>query len=189
MSVLYGPHQHLLPVLLLHIHFLQTQAGREAAATTYQEACDNVVLAIRRFKQHARQMPFLVMDNIKIQAKVPDVYILSRYGLEVLDPGCRIRIPTYSPDFNQVVEHTIGFIKKEVRNYMYSFGGQMGKHTLHTAVKSAVSRITHKQISANVDKMPTVWGIVSTDHGSYYTDYEGNDHPGSGGWWPPSVWT
>lgn len=173
----------------LVLPFLQTKAGREAAATVHEESCDNVVLAIRQFKQLTRQMPILVLDNIKIQAQVPDRIIDSRYGQEYLDEGCRVRIPTYSPDFNQVAEHVIAFIKREVRNYLYKLNGPMGAHTLQQAVKTAVGLIEHQHIAKNVLKMPTVWGIVSTDHGSIYTDYEGKEHPGSGGWWPPSAWT
>lgn len=155
----------------------------------YAETCDNLVLAINRFRHVTHEMPYLVMDNIKIQAKVPDQEIESRYGRAHLDAGCRIRIPTYSPDFNQVAEHAIAFIKRNVRNYLYRLNGPMGPYTLQQAVKKAVQLISHQHIVKNVLKMPTVWGIVSTDHGSIYTDYEGKEHKGSGGWWPPSVWT
>ena len=155
----------------------------------YEETCDNVVLAIRAYKLAAGEMPILVMDNIKIQAMVPDECITSRYGTEWLDPGCRVRIPTYSPDFNQVAEHTMAFIKRYVRNYLYNLNSKMGPHTLQQAVKTAVSEISHDSTVKNVLKMPTVWGIVSTAHGSVYTDSKGKEHPGSGGWWPPSVWT
>ena len=153
--------------------FLQTQAGREAAATVTEEACDNVVLAIRAFREKTGVDPILVLDNVKIQAKIPDEWIPSRYGWECLPAGCRVRIPTYSPDFNQVAEHTIAFIKKEVRNYLYTLAGNIGDHTLQQAVKHAVKLIGHQHIAKNVLKMPTVWGIVSTDHGSTYTDFDG----------------
>ncbi len=168
---------------------LQTKAGRDAAATVHEETCDNVVLAIKQFKQSTGQMPILVLDNIKIQAMVPDRIIESRYGPEYLDDGCRLRIPTYSPDFNQVAEHVMAFIKRQVRNYLYQLNGPMGAHTLQHALKKAIALIDHSHIVQNVQKMPTVWGIVSTDHGSMYTDYDGKEHPGSGGWWPPSTWT
>jgi hypothetical protein len=168
---------------------LQTKAGNDAAATVFEETCDNVVLAIRAYERATGDMPVLVMDNIKIQAMVPDDYITSRYGTEWLAPGHRVRIPTYSPDFNQVAEHTIAFIKGHVRNYLYGLSSKMGAHTLQQAVKTAVSEIKHESIVKNVLKMPTVWGIVSTPHGATYTDYEGKEHPGSGGWWPPSTWT
>ena len=147
------------------------------------------MLAIREFRRVTGEMPFLVMDNIKIQAKIDDVQIESRYGYEYLDEGQRIRIPTYSPDFNQVAEHSIAFIKRNVRNYLYGFNGQVGQHTLQQAVKTAIGKFDHEHIAKNVARMPTVWGIVSTDYGSTYTDYQGKDHPGSGGWWPPSMYT
>ncbi len=168
---------------------LQTKAGRDAAATVHEDTCDNVVLAIRAYKQVTAEMPILVMDNIKIQKMVPDEWIPSRYGYEHLDPGCRVRIPTYSPDFNQVAEHAIAFIKRHVREYLYRLNSKMGPHTLQQAVKTAISEINHQSVAENVLKMPTVWGIVSTAHGYVYTDHDGKEHPGSGGWWPPSAWT
>lgn len=148
------------------------------------------MLAIRHFKAQTGVSPILVLDNIKIQANIPDREIGSRYGIETLDEGCRIRIPTYSPDFNQVAEHTVGSVKRITRNNLYDTSGDLqGKSLQHWVHEVVVNRLHYDWVVANVLSMPITWGIISTPHGCTFTDAAGKEHKGSGGWWPPSMYT
>lgn len=154
------------------------------------ETEDNVVLALRHFKRVTGASPILVLDNIKIQANIPDLLVRSRYGFEALLPGCRIRIPTYSPDFNQVAEHTVGNVKGHTRERLYSCSGSLqGRSLQHHVLQVLKKDLHYESVVQNVLRMPTTWGIISTPVGCTYTDAAGKDHKGSGGWWPPSEYT
>lgn len=149
-----------------------------------------MVLTLRHFKQVTGVSPILVLDNIKIQANIPYLVVHSRYGYETLDPGCRIRIPTYSPDFNQVAEHTVGNVKQKTRDRLYGCSGNLQGRSLQHIVHQVVRHDLHYEaVVQNVLRMPTTWGIISTPVGYTYTDAAGKDHKGSGGWWPPSEYT
>lgn len=151
------------------------------------ETEDNVVLALRHVKRVTGVSPILVLDNIKIQANIPDLVVRSRYGFETLDPGCRIRIPTYSPDFNQVAEHTVGNVKRITRNDLYECSGNLqGRSLQHMVLQVVKHKLKYDAVVQNVLSMPTTWGIISTPVGCTYTDAAGKEHKGSGGWWPPS---
>lgn len=168
---------------------MQTKQNKEAQSTVQDETADNVVLAVRHFKLMTGVSPILVLDNIKIQANIPDLVVASRYGFEALDPGCRIRIPTYSPDFNQVAEHTVGGVKRCTRNRLYDCSGNLQSRSLQHIVREVVLNDLHYDaVVKNVLQMPTTWGIISTPVGCTYTDAEGKDHNGSGGWWTPSFY-
>jgi hypothetical protein len=86
-------------------------AGHDAASTVTAEVADNLVLMIDKFKEATNEYPILMLDDMKIQANIPDRRIESRYGTRVLPEGCRLRFPAYSPDINQCVEHSIGVVK------------------------------------------------------------------------------
>lgn len=152
---------------------LQTKDGREAQSTVQQEIEDNLYLIVEKFRQATGEDPILIMDNIRIQAQVPDDMIDSRYGILQLPAGSRIRIPAHSPDLNQVAEHSIAAVKMATREQLYRESVVTGKLS-PVGLQRIVEGVFHKFETAeiftgavvkNVEKMPWVWQVISGDEG------------------------
>lgn len=181
---------------------MQTLEGTLAQSTVSAEIADLLYLIVRKFIRYTGEQPILVMDNVRIQARIPDDKIVSRYGTIDLPADCRIRIPPHSPDFNQPAEHMIAEIKKLMRRLLYhqcmKTKGVLQRGDLMTIFNNAMLKIKRKKVYKNgvlhnVMKMPTVWGIISTPKGEQYIEpaYRGQQNPpkkavheGSGGDWP-----
>lgn len=181
-------------MLLLH---LQKKAGGDADSTVEEEIADNLYLLVKRFINIAEEYPILVMDNIKIQANIEDDYVMSRYGDLYLPAGCRLRIPTYSPDFNQVAEHTVACVKQETKNAMYvrcSSNAQLDGRGLQHMVEKVLRAIKSGElynvsVARNVMRMPFVWQVIGSSKVTVLTDPRtGRQYNGTeGNWAPPGL--
>ena len=186
---------------MLLLPALQTLKGELAQSTVSQETADLLYLIVHKFQRYTKENPILIMDNIRIQGRIPDDKIVSRYGTIQLPPDCRVRFPPNSPDFNQPAEHMVAEIKKEMRNLLYkqcAIDSELPKMGLQHIFNSAMTRIKKGEVYKNgvlhdVQSMPVFWGIVSTDKGEEFIEpaYRGKENPpkkakhmGSGGGWP-----
>lgn len=165
-----------------------------AESTVQEETCDNLYLIVKAFREATGEEPILVMDNIRIQANIPDDGFDSRYGRCDLPGGCRFRIPTHSPDFNQVAEITVGAIKSGARAQLYqecAVNGVLSPVGLQRIVEDQFTLFEKglmcpQMVEHKVRRLATVLGVISTPQGQLYTDLQGHTHPGSGGDWPQS---
>lgn len=165
-----------------------------AESTVQEETCDNLFLIVEAFREATGEEPILIMDNIRIQANIPDDGFDSRYGRCDLPAGSRFRIPTHSPDFNQVAELSVGSIKNGARAQLYhecAVHGALSRVGLQRIVEHQFSQFEKGHmcpcmVEHKVRRLPTVLGVISTPQGQLYTDEEGQTHPGSDGDWPQS---
>lgn len=170
---------------------LQTKKGKDAQSTVEAETADNLYLIYQAFKARTDDEPIFQMDNIRIQANIPDDRIDSRYGTARLEKGQRIRIPPYSPDINQVVEHAVGAIKDSVIDQLAdesARGVEFSKASLQRIVTEAFVKFEKGQlrpglVARNVRKLPYVWKAISLPLGEIFIDDEHHTHHGSGGDW------
>jgi hypothetical protein len=174
---------------------LQTKKNTEAESTEQLEIEDNLYFVVTKFREQAGEEPTLIMDNILIQAGVEDDWIDCRYGVLGLAAGCRIRITTHSPDFNQVAEHIIALGKRETRNEMYRLccrTGVMRGRTLQWAVTQVFNKIKRGDVykgsvAANVQRMPLVWRVIGSSQDTVVTDaHTGKKYKGVAGDWAPA---
>lgn len=170
---------------------LQTKKGKDAQSTVEAETADNLYLIHQAFKAKTDDEPVFQMDNIRIQANIPDDRIDSRYGTAALEQGQRIRIPPYSPDINQVVEHAVGAIKGSVIDQLADESARavnFSERSLQRIVAQAFKMfedglICHGSVAKNVRKLPYVWKALSLPLGQLFVDVEHHTHHGSGGDW------
>lgn len=172
-------------------------------STVEQEVHDNLYLLLKKFEEKTgAQQPRLVLDNIRIQANVPDEQIDSRYGVLDLPEGTRVRIPPHSPDCNQVVEHAIGTVKDDITGQLYEQsiknpvinGDKLRSMGVTTFKRFEKGEIYRGAIKANVEKLPDVWGVIATPTDEEYivTTSALLQHTkvchGTGGDWAPPGW-
>lgn len=183
---------------------LQTQQGKEAQSTVQMEAEDNLKLVIDRFRNIAGTEPRVVMDNIRIQAGIDDQRIEGRDPQHpvLLPEGHRIRIPTHSPDCNQVAEHSIAALKDDVIRQLYEqsqLDTTITAEQLRLMGKKAFERFEQGQfykggVAHNVARMPDVWGLIATPSAEEYTTtthtepHHNSTYHGTGGDWAPPGW-
>lgn len=174
---------------------LQTKEHADAQSTVELETADNLYLIVKAFRHATGEDPILVMDNIKIQANIPDDWIESRYDNTWLPPGCRLRIPKYSPDFNQVAEHTVACVKHETASLVYKHCCKSGKLSpvgLQTMVEQVFRKIIKGElyrgsVAANVSRMPLVWQVISSSTDVVCVDPRtGARYQGTAGNWAPN---
>lgn len=158
------------------------------------EIADNLYLIVKEFREVTGEDPILIMDNIKIQAQIPDDFIESRYGDIYLPAACRIRIPAHSPDLNQVAEHSVAAVKTETRAQLYAesvASGRLSPVGLQRIVEQVFHKFENAKIFAggvvrNVLKMPWVWEVITGDAGSVVHHPEtGEPYLCTGGNWAP----
>ena len=155
------------------------------------ESTDNLYLICDEFMKTTGECPMIQMDNIRIQANIPDEWFVSRYGTWYLPEGCRVRIPPNSPDLNQVIEHCVGVIKWAVTEALYEASARrtvFSRHSLQSIVKQQFTKFAQGQlfqggVVKNTNKMPDVWRSVSMDVGESFVDHKGKTHYGTGGDW------
>lgn len=155
------------------------------------EVADNLYLMVKKFREKTGTTPKIMMDNIAIQANIPDDRIDSRYGTIELPPEDRIRFPEYSPNINQVVEHSVGAIKGGTVNGLYTALAshtRMGPHSLQTIVKRQVElfeqgELFKQGVEHNFRKLPSVIKAISLPEGQSFVDDWGKVHYGSNGDW------
>lgn len=172
-------------------------------STVEQEVHDNLYLLLKKFEEKTGgQQPRLVLDNIRIQANVPDEQIDSRYGVLDLPEGTRVRIPPHSPDCNQVVEHAIGTVKDDITGQLYEQSvinplidaTKLRKMAVTTFKAFEKGDIYKGSVKANVMRLPDVWGLIATPTDEEYTITTGllpghsKVYHGTGGDWAPSGW-
>lgn len=183
---------HLLLPLRCHFLHLQTLAGHNAASTVTVEVADNLWKMCHWFYQHTGEWPIVMMDNIKIQANIPDRVIESRYGTLTLPEGCRLRFPAHSPDINQCVEHAVGVVKEAAADQVFSECCQQVQFTdvsLRRIFQGVFNRFKSgelypKGVEHNFDKLPAVIQVIGSQEGAIVQDNKGKEHYGSGGNWP-----
>jgi hypothetical protein len=173
---------------------LQTKRRADALSTVEAEIADNLHFVVEGFRQKTGCDPIIVMDNIKIQANIPDDWIDSRYDSENLPPGCRIRIPTYSPDFNQVAEHFVACVKEETKSMMYArccTHPELTGRGLQWMVEQVMFKIKRGElyngsVARNVMRMPFVWQVIASSVDTVLTDPRtGAQYKGTAGDWAP----
>jgi hypothetical protein len=179
---------------LLPFSALQTKKGRDAESTVEEEVRDNLYLMVKHFREVTGEEPIIMMDNIRIQANVPDKKWECRYGWMEMDDDLttRIEIPTHSPDINQVVEHSIGAIKSGITDMVFT---EVAEHTVYSEVslmrvckavmkKFEKGELFRKGVAHNFAKLPTVLEVIAAEEGEEVWDEKGKLHTGSGGNWP-----
>lgn len=131
---------------------------------------------------HNRQeggVPYLQFDNNRIQ----DCADLRAIGL---DPSCRVPLSAYSPDLNRAIEHTFGWLKDEVRGWMYK-EIQHGRFPTAAGFASATHTIFNTRrtewVAADVIGLPQLWEILDHDEGQNFQSSDGHFLVGSGGDW------
>lgn len=179
-------------LLFCHCCHLQRQDGADAQSTVTLEVADNLHLMVDRFRQITGENPIIMMDNVKIQAKIPDERIESRYGTITLPPGCRLRFPPYSSDIDQVAEHTIAAVKGAATEQLFEECGREVHFTevsMQRIFKDVFRRFEKGQmypkgVEHNVAKLPTVLKVIASEEDEWFTDVHGKRHHGSNGDWP-----
>jgi len=182
---------------------MQTLKGDLGKSTVSKETADLLYLLVRRFRTRTGENPILVLDNNRIQERIPDDRIVSRYGSIDLPSECRFRIPSYSPDFNQPAEHAVAEIKKQMRGLLFkrcAHSGQLASGDLQKIFNQAVGMLRKGMqykgsVLKDVKGLVVLWGIVSTPKGQNFTELQYRNtpnppkkavHPGTGGGWPPA---
>lgn len=174
---------------------LQTKDNKVAKGTVEAEIADLLYLTIQRWREVVpAEEPYLILDNVNIQSGIPDQHIASRYGQIDLPAGHRIRIPPFSPDCNQVAEHSVAACKTEIAYEAFTEftrGQEINPHTLQTIAKRVMQRFEKGEIYAdgvrhNVHSMPVFWKELSTPEDQSWVDAKGHTHWGSGGDWVSS---
>lgn len=156
------------------------------------EVADNLYLMVERFRQIAGEDPIIMMDNVRIQANIPDDCIESRYGTALLPAGCRQRFPAHSSDIDQVAEHTIAAVKGAATEQVFeecSREVHFSEVSLQRIFKEVFSRfekgkIYPRGVEHNVAKLPTVLKVIASEEDEWFTDAHGKRHHGSNGDWP-----
>jgi hypothetical protein len=177
------------------LHLQTKDNKKDADSTVEEEIRDNLYFVIKNFRfETDGEDPILVMDNVNIQAGVPDDWVESRYGDFLLPAGCRLRIPTHSPDFNQVAEHFIALVKRETRNMVYQRcieHGRLQETSMQWMVEVVFNKIKKGElykgsVAANVQRMPLVWRVISSSKQTVVTDpCTGRQYKGTAGNWAP----
>lgn len=162
---------------------LHSKAGDDAQSSVQEEITDNFYVIIQAVREATGEDPILVMDNIRIQAQIPDDWIEFRYGNVLLPAGCRLRIPAHSPDLNlKVAEHSVATVKTETRMQLFResvITGVLSPVGLQRIVEQVFHKFENGKISRcgvekNVLRMPFVWEVIKGDAGSVV------HHPDSG---------
>lgn len=173
---------------------LQTKKGKDAESTVEEEVRDNLYLMVEHFREVTNEEPIIMMDNIRIQANVPDKEWSCRYGDMQMDKQLmtRITIPKHSPDINQVVEHSIGAVKAGITEMVFMEVAEQtvySEHSLMRVCKEVMKKFEKGEIfkdgvKNNFAKLPTVMEVIAADEGEVVWDEKGKAHTGSGGNWP-----
>lgn len=171
---------------------LQTKDGHVAEGTMEAEIADLLYLTIERWRKLVpEEEPCLILDNVNIQAGIPDRHIHSRYGSIDLPAGNRIRIPPHSPDCNQVAEHAVGACKNGIIHEAFkefTQGKPVDAHTMRRVTKRVMKRFAQGKLYAdgvrhNVRSMPKFWWELSSATNASFVDEHGRTHWGSAGDW------
>lgn len=138
-----------------------------------------------RYNKEEQGFPYLQYDNNRIQIAAD----LRDIGL---DPSFRVPLSAYSPDLNRAIEHTFGWLKEEVRGWLY---GWIQHHPGCVPTAKQFADATHgafmgrKQawVSADVMGLPELWEILDHDEGVQFRCSNGRWKQGSGGGWSPKT--
>lgn len=156
------------------------------------EIADNLYKMVKRFRKLTGEDPIIMMDNVKIQANIPDTTIESRYGTIQLPEGCRIRFPPHSSDINQVAEHSIAAVKGGVTEQVFAESCRevtFTDHSLQRIFKDQFKlfengKLHPRGVEHNFAKLPTVFKVIASGEDEWFTDEHGKRHHGSHGNWP-----
>lgn len=181
-----------LLLLLCHCCHLQRKDGADASSTVTLEIADNLYKMVEHFRAKTGEDPIIMMDNVKIQAGIPDNKIESRYGTITLPDGCRIRFPPYSSDINQVAEHSIAAVKGGVTEQVFEECCRQvhfHKHSLQRIFKNQFNLFEQgylhpKGVEHNFAKLQTVFRVIASGEDEWFMDENGKMHHGSNGNWP-----
>jgi hypothetical protein len=126
-------------------------------------------------------IPYLQYDNNKIQASAD----LSSIGLS---PACRVPLSAYSPDLNRAIEHSFGWLKDEVRGWLYSWLQQHPNSVPSTKLLADTTHAIFMQrkqewIEKDVLGLPQLWQVIDRDEGHRFRGSNGKWLTGSGGGW------
>jgi hypothetical protein len=147
---------------------------------------------VEKFRNVTGEDPIIMMDNVRIQANIPDKIIESRYGTITLPEGCRLRFPPHSSDIDQLVEHSIGAVKGAATDKVFDeccHGVVFSGESLRRIFKGVFKRfekgeLYHRGVERNMRKLPTVLRIIASGEDEWFTDPDGKQHHGSNGDWP-----
>jgi hypothetical protein len=147
---------------------------------------------VKRFREVAGEHPIIMMDNVRIQANIPDRTIKSRYGTTTLPRGCRLRFPPHSSDIDQVVEHTVGAVKGAAteqvfdeccRQVVFSHAS-LQRIFWEVFQRFEKGELYHLGVEHNMRKLPFVLKVIAAGENEWVTDSNGKQHLGSNGDWP-----
>lgn len=183
---------HFTLSLPRHCRYLQRKDGADASSTVTLEVADNLYLMVKHFQEITGEDPIIMMDNVKIQANIPNTTIESRYGTLNLPEGCRLRFPPHSSDINQVVEHSIGALKGGATEQLFEECGRevkFSEHSLQRIFKHQFKlfeqgHLYPKGVEHNMAKLPTVLRVIASEEDEWFLDENGKQHHGSNGNWP-----
>lgn len=124
-------------------------------------------------------MPYLQYDNNRIQVSAD----LRSIGIH---ESCRVPLSAYSPDLNRAIEHTFGWLKDEVRGWMYREiqHGRLPTAAGFAAATHAIFNTRRTEwVAADVKGLPVLWQILDHDEGVRFQCSNGHWEVGSGGDW------
>lgn len=147
---------------------------------------------VKKFREVTEEDPIIMMDNVRIQANIPDEEFDSRYGMTTLPPGCRKRFPPHSSDIDQVVEHTVGAVKGAATEQVFKECCEQVKFsaaTLRRIFKNVFKKfedgeLFHLGVEHNMRKLHTVLKVIASEEDEWFTGSDGRRHHGSAGDWP-----
>jgi hypothetical protein len=157
-----------------------------AKSTTAEEFEDNMQLVVcisRRKLRRLKPKPLHAKyswDNNQIQAAAD----ITKMGLRQRH---RAPLPAYSPDMHQIVEHTIGKIKKDLMHAVLAHEGPMTSATAQRLAKRVFKGISASSIHANKEKLVSCWQAIAAPAGVMVECADGKWHKGSGGDYPEAA--
>ena len=157
--------------------------GREARATTAVEFEDVVKLVVDHTKQEfkrvtkkRRLVPKYSWDN-----NATNKAARLEMGLEKADV---VPLPTYSPDFHQIIEHAIGEFKERLLAEVMEHSGQpMTPATAQELAVEVFKGLDWEGIAATEPQLICCWQQVGTPEGEPVMCLDGVQRMGTGGDW------
>lgn len=156
--------------------------GREARSTTAEEFEDVMQLAVVDTRQQMQELgdhpvPKYSWDNNRINKSAR----LSAMGLQ---EGDVVPLPTYSPDFHQIIEHAIAQFKHALLAAVMEHSGQpMTAAKAQQLAVEVFEQFDAQSIAENEVSLVCCWQQVATPLGEQVKCYDGVWRNGTGGDW------
>lgn len=144
---------------------------------TAEEFGDNMRIVVHLATQQQAQAgnsPLFMYDNAAIHAPGHPSHV-------GVTPSSVVLIPTYSPDFNKVIEHIFHRLKVLLRQKIYEHQGFINSELVQQWVQELFfGEVTAQQIKADADSLKQTFLEISKDRGIYVRP-DGTEYKGTGG--------